>query len=124
MIKRAFAWLREIIVALYIAPLKEAFIDVSGFPLGLKILTWGGYAAVFLLLLMTLFFEVFGAHLPVVHFTAFDGGEPVSKHVPTLVMALLSIPRATRAYRALGPTEFVDPIEFAVSGNFSHGTRQ
>lgn len=91
MIRRTFAWLRDVIIALYIAPLKEAFIDVSGFPLGLKLLTWGGYAAVFLLLLMTVFFEIFGARLPMVHFMTFEGGELVSKHVPTLVIIVSSL---------------------------------
>lgn len=91
MLKRAFAWLRELIVTLYIAPLRETLIDFSQLSLSLKILAWGGYAAVSLLLLMTLLFEIFGARLPMVHFTAFEGSELVSKHVPTLVMIVSSL---------------------------------
>ncbi len=75
MIKRAFTWLKEVIAALYIAPLKEAFIDLSQFSLSLKILAWGGYTFVGVLLLMTIFFEIFGTRLPMVHFMAHEGSE-------------------------------------------------
>jgi len=91
MIKNAFRWLRDVVIALYIAPLKETLIDFSQLSLSHTILAWGGYAAVFLLLLMTLFFEIFGARLPMVHFMAFEGSAQVAKHVPTLVMIVSSL---------------------------------
>lgn len=90
-VKRTLTWVRDLLVSLYIEPLKETLIDFSQLSLSHKILTWGGYAAVFLLLLMTVFFEIFGARLPMVNFMAFEGSVQVSKHVPILVMIVSSL---------------------------------
>ncbi len=46
MIKNAFRWLRDVIIALYIEPLKETLIDFSPLSLSHKILAWGGYGEI------------------------------------------------------------------------------
>ena len=40
--KRMLAWMRDLLVSLYVEPLKEALIDFGQLSLSHRILAWGG----------------------------------------------------------------------------------
>jgi hypothetical protein len=65
----------------------ENFIDLQGLPISLKILTIGGYVAVFGLLVFTLLVELTGDYLPTVQYTV--TGENLK--LPLAVMAITSL---------------------------------
>ncbi len=66
--------------------LAENFIDLRGLPLGIKLLTIGGYLSVFFLLLMVLLFEIIGDDLPSIQFSF--PGDPRNISLPLAVMAI------------------------------------
>ena len=65
----------------------ENFIDLHGLPASLKILTIGGYVAVFGLLFFTLLVELAGDHLPTVQFMVTEE----NLKLPLAVMAITSL---------------------------------
>ncbi len=65
----------------------ENFIDLQGLPISLKILTIGGYAAVFGLLFFTLLVELAGDHLPTVQYTVTEE----NLKLPLVDMAITSL---------------------------------
>lgn len=119
-----FARLRELlrlllkmVYDLYLAPLREAFIDFTGLSLGLRILAVLGYVAVFALLALTLLFDLFRNYLTMVAYVPY--GDQPAKQVPFVVMIVCGLTLALGwAYVLTGATDCRRRIFFPIVALF------